>query len=215
MKIAVIGASGQTGRLVVEQALARGFEVVAFVRERSRLPLQQANLTVFEGTLQQTSHLAKALQGCSAVLCCLGTHRLRKVRFMQVHLPLLVQAMALAAVQRLILLSAFGVGQSYAKANGLAKLAYRTLVKSVYQDKALSEQALANTDLATTVVLPTVLNLAPLSDQVVVTPLTQVAAVNGLAKVGRANVAKAMLDCVTDKQSIGQQLVVAPVGAVC
>ncbi|MDG6895576.1 NAD(P)-dependent oxidoreductase [Volucribacter amazonae] len=188
--------------------------MVAYVREQARLPLQQANLTVIEGTLQQTSHLAKALQRCTAVLCCLGTHQLRKVQFMQEHLPLLAQAMQLASVNRLILLSAFGVGQSYAKANGLAKLAYRTLVKSVYQDKALSEQALAKTDLTTTLILPTVLNLAPLSDQVMVKPLTQVASVNGLAKVGRTNVAKAMLDCVTDKQSIGQQLVVAPAEAV-
>jgi putative NADH-flavin reductase len=32
MKIAVLGATGRTGRLVVEQALTRGDEVVAYVR---------------------------------------------------------------------------------------------------------------------------------------------------------------------------------------
>jgi uncharacterized protein YbjT (DUF2867 family) len=32
MKIVVLGATGRTGRLVVEQALMRGDEVVAYVR---------------------------------------------------------------------------------------------------------------------------------------------------------------------------------------
>ncbi|TKX84333.1 NmrA family protein, partial [Halorubrum sp. SS5] len=33
MRIAVFGASGRTGRPLVEQALDRGHEVVAFVRD--------------------------------------------------------------------------------------------------------------------------------------------------------------------------------------
>ena len=32
MKIVVLGATGRTGRLVVEQALARGDEVIVYVR---------------------------------------------------------------------------------------------------------------------------------------------------------------------------------------
>lgn len=38
MKLLVIGETGRTGRLIVEQALARGHEVVALVRDPSALP---------------------------------------------------------------------------------------------------------------------------------------------------------------------------------
>lgn len=37
MNIVVLGASGGTGRLIVEQALAAGHEVVAFVRTPAKL----------------------------------------------------------------------------------------------------------------------------------------------------------------------------------
>jgi len=37
MKVAVFGASGRTGELVVEKALEADYEVVAFVRDREKL----------------------------------------------------------------------------------------------------------------------------------------------------------------------------------
>jgi putative NADH-flavin reductase len=40
MRIAVFGASGRTGRPLVEQALDRGHEVVAFVRDPASLPAE-------------------------------------------------------------------------------------------------------------------------------------------------------------------------------
>jgi uncharacterized protein YbjT (DUF2867 family) len=39
MNILVLGANGKTGRLVVEQALAAGHTVKAFVRDPSKLKL--------------------------------------------------------------------------------------------------------------------------------------------------------------------------------
>ena len=38
MKLVVFGASGATGRQIVEQALAAGHEVTAFVRNPAHLP---------------------------------------------------------------------------------------------------------------------------------------------------------------------------------
>ena len=45
MKILVSGATGNVGRLVVEQALARGHEVVALARNPQNLQLEHPNLT--------------------------------------------------------------------------------------------------------------------------------------------------------------------------
>lgn len=49
MKIAIIGATGRVGKDVVREALMRGHEVVAVVRNRSKLPPDvEANVTVVE-----------------------------------------------------------------------------------------------------------------------------------------------------------------------
>ena len=37
MRITVFGATGRTGRLLIEQALASGYQVVAFARNPSKL----------------------------------------------------------------------------------------------------------------------------------------------------------------------------------
>ncbi len=49
MRIAVFGASGGTGRPVVEQALARGHEARALVRDLSKLQVKHEQFVVIRG----------------------------------------------------------------------------------------------------------------------------------------------------------------------
>lgn len=42
MKIAVVCANGRTGSLVVDEAVKRGFDVTAFVREENRSAAEKA-----------------------------------------------------------------------------------------------------------------------------------------------------------------------------
>jgi uncharacterized protein YbjT (DUF2867 family) len=44
MKITVFGATGGTGRLLVEQVLASGYQVVAFARNPSKLNIKNEHL---------------------------------------------------------------------------------------------------------------------------------------------------------------------------
>jgi len=48
MKIVVFGASGKTGSLVIEEALALGFEVIAYVRKKESIKLEHQNLKIVE-----------------------------------------------------------------------------------------------------------------------------------------------------------------------
>lgn len=208
MKITVLGAIGKTGLLVVEQALARGYEVVAYVRNSRRLP-QHTALTIVQSELNNISALAEAMSGSQAVLCCLGTHQLKKVTLMQTQLPHIVQAMQQAQVGRLVLLSAYGVGDSFQMAGCIAKLAYKTMVKDVYTDKALAEQKLVESDLTWTSVYPVILTDGALSDAVETALLPKISKVKGLPKVSRANVAKTMLDVISDQRTFRQQVVLS------
>lgn len=46
MKIAIIGASGKAGNLILNEAVSRGHEVTAIVRDRSKL--EDQNIAVIE-----------------------------------------------------------------------------------------------------------------------------------------------------------------------
>jgi len=51
MKIAVIGASGQIGAFIRDEALARGHQVTAIVRHPEKIPVQNPRLHVVEADI--------------------------------------------------------------------------------------------------------------------------------------------------------------------
>ncbi len=59
LRLLVIGATGGTGRQLVEQALQQGHEVTAFVRDPARFSLQHAKLRVVRGR-RARSHFSRA-----------------------------------------------------------------------------------------------------------------------------------------------------------
>jgi len=77
MTIIVVGASGATGSLLVEQLLERGELVRVVVRKESSLSIavqENDRLSITKASLLDMTHVElKALvQGCSAVVSCLG-----------------------------------------------------------------------------------------------------------------------------------------------
>lgn len=70
--LAVTGASGKTGRRVVAEALARGWQVRAIVRPNSVLPDGLAAAEVRRLELSSTEALHAALQGCDALVIATG-----------------------------------------------------------------------------------------------------------------------------------------------
>lgn len=77
MKTLVVGASGATGRLLVEQLLGRGQDVKIIVRDPEKLPgtlKGQRNLSVIHANILNLTdtEMAQHLQGCDAVASCLG-----------------------------------------------------------------------------------------------------------------------------------------------
>lgn len=71
LRISIFGGTGPTGRLVVEQTLANGHDVVAFARAPSKLP-QHERLSVVEGQLDDADKISAAIAGSDVVLSILG-----------------------------------------------------------------------------------------------------------------------------------------------
>lgn len=77
MTILVVGATGKTGRPLVEQLLANNHKVRVIVRSFFRLPakvLENPNLKVVEASLLDLTdeELMGHVKGCDAVVSCLG-----------------------------------------------------------------------------------------------------------------------------------------------
>lgn len=75
--VLVVGASGATGRLLVEELLYRGCQVRAVLRFKARLPEHlhsHHNLSVIQANLLDLDDidLMQLLDGCDAAASCLG-----------------------------------------------------------------------------------------------------------------------------------------------
>ena len=213
MKIAVLGASGATGGQVIEQALTQGDQVVAYVRNAQAITARPG-LQVIEGQLTDALALNAAISGADAVLVCLGTRKKKPVDLMQTGLPLIIRAMNQTHVLRLVLLSAYGVGETARTAGFIARVVYRTWVPTVYRDKELSEALLPGSGLKWTAIYPVGLTNGPPADAVEVRPMALVQKVSGLPVISRANLARVMLDVARDDKTIGQKLLVTSTGSV-
>lgn len=72
MKIAIIGATGTVGQRILQEALVRGHQVTAVVRDPSRITRQDENLRVIAGDILDSASIAQAVAGCDAVISAYG-----------------------------------------------------------------------------------------------------------------------------------------------
>jgi putative NADH-flavin reductase len=72
LNVAVFGASGNIGRHVVDQLLAAGHHVNAYVRNPAKLGVTHPNLRIVQGELTDAVAIAGAVDGADAVINALG-----------------------------------------------------------------------------------------------------------------------------------------------
>jgi uncharacterized protein YbjT (DUF2867 family) len=163
MKILVLGATGATGRLVVETALAAGHKVVALVRDL-RKASDLANATLIQGDARDQAALTEALAGCDGVISALGTGMspFKEVRLLSDATTVLVRAMEQQAVTRLICITGLGAGDSRGHGGFVFdRLILPLLLRNVYADKDRQEAIVRRSNLDWTLVRPMVLTNKP------------------------------------------------------
>jgi putative NADH-flavin reductase len=72
MRLAVLGGTGRVGRRLIEYATAAGHEVVALVRDSSKLPQSARSVTALAGDVTDAEAVCRAIAGTDAVLSALG-----------------------------------------------------------------------------------------------------------------------------------------------
>jgi putative NADH-flavin reductase len=192
MKIAVFGASGRTGREFVRQALDAGHEVTAFVRNPGAFELRHERLRVVVGdTMRDDAKVAEAVRGQDAVVSALGRRNsLKSANLFRTSLKSIVSAMERGGVRRLLVVSAFGVGESGRDAPLVSRIMFRLLLTDLFADKKASEEDLKRSSVDWTIAYPVMLTNGPLTGKYRV---GERLVLTGMPTIARADVAHFIL----------------------
>lgn len=168
MKILIIGATGRTGRLIVEEAVKQGYDLNVLVRDKNRVPFNSKSIKVYQGTPARRTDLAAAMQGCDLIISALGIARASDAPWSKLITPpkFITESMknmiAEADQQNLkhfITVSAWGAGDTKKEIPFWLKwLINYTNLRPVYAEHESQEKLLAASDLRWTAVRPVALN---------------------------------------------------------
>lgn len=202
MKIVVFGASGKTGTLITEQALAKGHQVTAYVRRTGALVQQHPNLKVVTGALNDTGKLKEAISGADACVSALGGDSLIK------HSPeitsgidTIVSLMEQEGVKRLVYLSSIGAGESRKIMRPLIRFFIADIMLRVpLADHTANENRIEKSMLQWTLVRPAGLTNGPKTGRL--KHGKSIAVLNGNPQISRANVASFIIEQLSDSSYI-------------
>ena len=227
MKVLVMGATGGTGRAATAELLRRGHTVTAFARNAGKLR-QGADLSgeldrelfTIDGDAADQQVVDAAVAGQDAVVVALGISenaawvRLRgpahtgpDVRSRGTHN--VVTAMQRHGVNRLVVLSVFGIGATAGRLRLLDKLFCWLLINQQVADHVEQERAVRASGLDWTIVQPVHLSDDPAGEAFV--SATGEVAIN---KVTRTSVARVLADTVDQPDFVGTSIAVSGAAAV-
>lgn len=153
MRLFVIGATGHTGRQIIDLALSRSHDVTAFVRSPEKINRRDPNLKIVKGDPHDVQQLAKALPGHDAILSALGVRPPQAFRphtLVEECAQSTVTAMAQTGVNRLLLVSAAVLFPQ----RGMVFAFFRTLLKHIARDLSAAEQIVRGSGLEWTIARP-------------------------------------------------------------
>ena len=209
MKIAIFGATGETGRQLVEQALAAGYQVIAYVRNPSKLNTKHENLTIVQGELADHAIIERAVSAADAIISVLGPRGGSKGKPITRGMQNIIEAMKKQGVRRLIISSTLSAKDPNDlpdfKAKALVNLVKLTM-HAAYEEIVSVADTVRKSDLDWTIIRLTTLNNNPKSGKVRVGYL-------GKGEVGlrisRADLAEFMLKQVQDTKYLRQAPVIS------
>jgi putative NADH-flavin reductase len=169
MQLTVFGATGKTGRHLVEQALARGHTVTALVRNPDKLARKHERLKLIQGDVRDAAKVSEAVAGADAVISVLGPTSNKPELAISQGIDNILAAMRQHGVRRLIQSAGAGVRDPkdtptlvHAFFGGLV----RVLSPNVFKDMEQVVEKVRHSDLDWTVVRVPMLTEDPATGRV-------------------------------------------------
>jgi len=167
-KILILGATGRTGKHAIPLALARGYRVVALVRNPAKISVKSEGLTIVKGLPTDIDDVRKAMKGCDAVLSLLAPlphgaaisiRKIDRPRILERSISNVLTIMKEYHTQRIMILSTVGAGDSWKYNPWYVKLLARlTNFRVIFEDHNAQERLIQASGTNWTIARPVGLN---------------------------------------------------------
>jgi putative NADH-flavin reductase len=157
MKLLLLGATGRTGKQILEHALERGHIVHVLVRDKQKVKNNHPSLVLFEGKPDDKAALLNAMRGCEAVISALNISRTSDFPWSPLRSPkdLLSIVMKYISelatelhIRRIIFVSAWGVAETRKDIPGWFRwFIEHSNIRYPYLDHERQEEVLKKTSL--------------------------------------------------------------------
>jgi putative NADH-flavin reductase len=208
MHIALFGATGRTGQLLLRDALQAGHTVTALVRDPSWAAVQDSSLTVLQGSIHDAAQVEQTITGADAVISVLGPIQNKPVYEISTATNGIITAMRRCGVRRLVMTAGAGVldaNDAPGTFDNLMGALVLLTAGHVYEDMRQSVDAVRQSDLDWTVVRVPALTNAPRTGRIRVGYVGK-----GTGnRLGRADLAEFLLKQATSKGYLHQAPVVS------
>lgn len=211
MKLVVFGATGGTGKCIVEQALASGDEVTAVVRDPGRITVRHERLQVIQADVFRSGEIEPSMIGADAVVSALGPSTYRaETTVCSMATESILDAMQTSGVRRFACISAAPVGPVGKGDTAVYRFVARPVIgaifKGLYADLAVMEGEVRQSGTEWTIFRPPRLTDGQHTGSYKMVPDHSVP---GGYSISRADLADAILESLGDPASIGMALGVA------
>tara|TARA_Y100001933_G_scaffold121140_1_gene121091 strand:- start:1133 stop:1786 length:654 start_codon:yes stop_codon:yes gene_type:complete len=215
MKLLLLGSTGRTGRIVLEIALKKGYQVNCLARNTERIK-KRKGLTIFEGNPTNENDLKKAISKCDFVISVLNISRKTDFPWSSLKTPstFLSDAMNIVVrisknenIKRISICSAWGVAETK---NDIPKwfkwLINRSNIGIAYNEHEKQEEIISKSKLNWTIIRPVGLSNSKKEEKIIET-------FNNKPKpnmlISRKSLAKYLLQSLTNNSLIEKKVVVS------
>jgi len=211
MNVVVFGATGATGREAVSALLGDGHRVTAFVRrpESAEMP---DGVDLFVGDALEAAGVAEAVRGQDAVVVTLGIRENPLMVLIRgaastasdvrsVGTKNIIEAMKLHGVQRLVVQTTYGVGQTRGRPSLMWRLIFSSVLRPQIADTEVQEAIVRESGLDWVVAQPVGLTDGDASE-VLVSAVGEARSMN----VSRRSVARFLADAVSTPAFVHQSV---------
>jgi putative NADH-flavin reductase len=155
VRLAIFGATGATGRLLVQQALGGGHALNVLARDPARITANSDQLRVVAGDVRDVEAVRHVVDGVEGVISVLGQTHPPTPDLLVTGARNIIAAMHSAEVRRLVYLTGAGVWDTQDQRTFTRKLIrglmYR-FAREVLRDSEAAVQAIKSSDLQWTIV---------------------------------------------------------------
>lgn len=216
MKVVVFGANGRTGRAVVLTLATAGHQVTGFARDPQKVP-KFAGVTAVAGDAMNLADVTPATAGHDAVVVCLGdsrnpfalllgAKRSTPPTICEVGTANVIAAMQSASINRLVCVTAYGVGATRHRLTLAFKLWFSALrLAEQRADKERQEQVIRASGLDWTIVQPVGLTDGAFTGRWLASPIGD----RRKRTISRVDLAAFIVNTLTGEQRVHESVVVS------